>query len=75
VKSGFAVRQNIAIIQPLLQKKKSEMRLIMPLILILLISACGKTGALYLPESDGSAEETPTEAPVNNIEEASRGSL
>ena len=45
--------------------------------LILLISACGKTGALYLPEDEPAAagQKMPEQSPVLNNEEADRGSL
>lgn len=51
--------------------------LLLPLMLMLLISACGKTGALYLPDAEQGAgvEKTPVETPVLNNEETDRGSL
>jgi predicted small lipoprotein YifL len=75
---GFARLRNIAIIQPLLQNLKNIMiRLLMPLMLMLFISACGKTGDLYLPEAgqNAGAETTPTASPVLQHTEAESGSL
>jgi len=45
--------------------------------LMLLISACGKTGALYLPdvEKDADKVKTSTVNPVINNQEIDRGSL
>lgn len=58
-------------------EEKSMNRLLMPLMLMLLISACGKTGALYLPDADqgSGTEKAPVENPVVNNEEIDRGSL
>jgi len=70
--------RNIAIIQPLLQNLKNKMiRLLMPLMLMLLISACGKTGDLYLPDAEQGAGEVKTrvESPVLNNGENERGPL
>ena len=52
-------------------------RLLMPLMLMLLVSACGKTGALYLPDAaqDTAVEKTPVESSQPGGEEAERGSL
>ena len=51
--------------------------LLMPLIIMLFVSACGKTGALYLPdaEQDAAAEKTSLQNITLNSEEANRGSL
>ena len=51
--------------------------ILMPLMLMLFISACGKTGALYLPETESAVvnEETPVENPVKKNEETDSGSL
>lgn len=61
---------------PLLNTKLEEKlmnHLLMPLMLALFISACGKTGDLYLPDKgkDAAIEKTP----VVNSGEANRGSL
>ncbi|MES0327842.1 MAG: hypothetical protein ABUK13_06600 [Gammaproteobacteria bacterium] len=52
-------------------------RLLMPVMLMLLISACGKTGALYLPDVEKAADEAKTSManPVINNQEIDRGSL
>jgi predicted small lipoprotein YifL len=51
-------------------------RLLMPLMLMLFMSACGKTGALYLPDAEqGAADQTPVENPLLNKEESERGPL
>ncbi|MDH5611548.1 MAG: hypothetical protein OEY66_03695 [Gammaproteobacteria bacterium] len=52
-------------------------RLLMPLMLMLLISACGKTGDLYLPDAEQGAGEVKTrvESPVLNNGENERGPL
>ncbi|MCW8831350.1 MAG: lipoprotein [Gammaproteobacteria bacterium] len=49
----------------------------MPLILILLVSACGKTGPLYLPdaEKEASTINTPAEILALASREINRGSL
>jgi len=70
--------RNIAIIQPLLQNLKNTMiRLLLSLMLMLLISACGKTGDLYLPDAEQDAGEAkaPVENPVLNNGENERGPL
>ncbi|MDH5388682.1 MAG: hypothetical protein OEY06_09550 [Gammaproteobacteria bacterium] len=52
-------------------------RLIMSVILMLFISACGKTGALYLPDVEKADDvvKTPAESSLMNNEETDRGSL
>ena len=52
-------------------------RLLMHVMLMLLISACGKTGVLYLPDVEKVADEAKAsiENPVINNKEADRGSL
>jgi len=50
--------------------------ILMPLILMLLLSACGKTGALYLPEQEAAAEtNTNGESQVLINEGEDHGSL
>ncbi len=51
--------------------------LLMPLIIMLFVSACGKTGALYLPDAEqgAAAEKTSLQSIALNNEETNRGSF